>query len=226
MFRTFAAILAVVAVSAAATVSGEMVFDRGQLTLEPTDGMMVVSLGRCVRTWETGAPAVPIAVAQLVVPQNMKVTAVRADAVETETIPGSIDVYPVQPPQPLSDPGPFAYAATRPSVLRLQLPCASRHSRAPGLDVRIQHRERLRGPGAVRRREEITSVPRPGSVHARSGTRLPRLPAAGQPQRRSSSPRGSPSCEYCPEPAGHRQLRTVARGLRYRCRCAWARRVC
>lgn len=109
MFRTFAAVLAAVAMSAAATVSGEMVFDRGLMTLGPRDGMTTVSLGRCVSAWETGAPAVPIAIAQLVVPQGMKVVSVRLDAVETETIPGAVDVYPVQPPRAISDPGPFPF---------------------------------------------------------------------------------------------------------------------
>jgi hypothetical protein len=114
MFRTFAVILAAATFAAAATVSGELVFDRGQLTLAQMDGMTTVSLGRCVSTWETGAPALPIAVAQLVVPQDMKVTGVRLDAVETETIPGAVDIYPVQPPRPLSDPGPFAFVPPDP----------------------------------------------------------------------------------------------------------------
>jgi hypothetical protein len=96
------AILLAAALAAAATVSGELAFDRGQLTLKPMDGMTVVTLGRCVSTWETGAPALPVAVAQLVVPQDMKVTGVRLEAVETETLAGRYDVYPVQPPMPLS----------------------------------------------------------------------------------------------------------------------------
>jgi hypothetical protein len=50
MFRTFAAILAVVAMSAAAMVSGEMDFDRSELLLAPTDGMTTVSLGRWLRS--------------------------------------------------------------------------------------------------------------------------------------------------------------------------------
>jgi len=114
MFRTFGAILAVAALAVAATVSGELVFDRGQLTLKEMDGMTTVSLGRCVSTWETGAPAVPIAVAQLVVPQDMKVVGIRLDAVEAETVPGTFDVYPVQPPRPISDPGPFAFVTPDP----------------------------------------------------------------------------------------------------------------
>jgi hypothetical protein len=114
MFRTFAAILAVVAMSAAAMVSGEMDFDRSELLLAPTDGMTTVSLGRCVSAWEAGAPAVPIAVAQLVVPQDLKVGSVRLDAVEAETVPGTFDVYPVQPPRALSDPGPFEFVPADP----------------------------------------------------------------------------------------------------------------
>ncbi len=114
MFRTFGAILAAAALAAAATVSGELVFDRGQLTLKQMDGLTTVSLGRYVSTWETCAPSLPIAVAQLVVPQDMKVVAVRLDAVEAETIPGTFDVYPVQPPRPLSDPGPSAFVPPDP----------------------------------------------------------------------------------------------------------------
>lgn len=114
MFRIFAAIITVAALAAAATVSGELVFARGQLTLKPMDGMTTVSLGRCVSAWETGAPAVPIAVAQLVVPRDMKVVAVRLDVVEAETVPGTFDVYPVQPPRPISDPGPFEFAPADP----------------------------------------------------------------------------------------------------------------
>jgi len=122
MFRTFAVVLAVVAMSAAATVSGEMVFDRGQLTLNPRDGMTTVSLGRCVSAWETGAPAVPIAIAQLVVPQDMKVVSVRLDALETETIPGAVDVYPVQPPRALSEPGPSEYVPPDPEYYATNYP--------------------------------------------------------------------------------------------------------
>ena len=124
MFRTFAAILAVVAMSAAATVSGEMVFDRGQLALNPMDGMTTASLGRCVSAWETGAPAVPIAVAQLVVPQDMKAVGVRLDAVETETVPGAFDAYPVQPPRPISDPGPFEFVPADPKYYGSVYPAA------------------------------------------------------------------------------------------------------
>jgi hypothetical protein len=114
MIKTSVFILAGVTCALALTVSGELVFDRGQLTFRQLDGMTTVSLGRCVSTWETGAPALPVAVAQLVVPQDMKVVAVRLDDVTTETIPGTFDVYPVQPPQPLSDPGPLTFVPPDP----------------------------------------------------------------------------------------------------------------
>jgi len=114
MFRTLTATLVLAALAAAATVTGELTFDRGQLTLKPMDGMTGVSLGRCVGAWEVGAPAVPIAVAQLVVPPGMKVMGVTVDAVETETLPGRFDVYPVQPPRVISDPEPSAYVPPDP----------------------------------------------------------------------------------------------------------------
>jgi hypothetical protein len=94
----------------ALTVEGEMTFDRNRLALKERDGMVYVSLERYPGTWEVGAPALPIAVAQFVVPQDLKVVAVRLDVVETETIPGKFDVYPVQPPHATSDPGRFEFA--------------------------------------------------------------------------------------------------------------------
>jgi len=105
---------AVCAVGLGLTMPAEMTFDRTQLALTGKDGLTVVSLGRHVSTWETGAPSLPIAVAQLVVPQNMKVVAVRLDAVETETLPGAFDVYPAQQPRVVSDPGPFEFAPPDP----------------------------------------------------------------------------------------------------------------
>jgi len=110
MTKLLLALAAACAVGLGLTVPAEMTFDRTQLALTEQDELTVVTLGRCVSTWETGAPSLPIAVAQLVVPQDMKVVSVRLDAVETETIPGALDIYPVQRPRPLSDPGPFEFA--------------------------------------------------------------------------------------------------------------------
>lgn len=114
MMKLTLILAAVCAVGLGLTMPAEMTFDRTQLALTGQDGLTVVSLGRHVSAWETGAPSLPIAVAQLVVPQGMKVVAVRLGAVETETIPGAYDVYPVQPPRVLSDPGPFAFVPADP----------------------------------------------------------------------------------------------------------------
>jgi len=113
MMKLMSLLVAASLCAVGATVSGEMVFDREQLVLGTADGMTTVSLGRCVSAWETGAPSVPIAVAQLVVPQGMKVVGVTVDALDTETV-GEFDVYPVQPARPLSDPGPFEYVPPDP----------------------------------------------------------------------------------------------------------------
>jgi hypothetical protein len=102
MMRLLTVLLAAFTAAFGLVQSAEMSFDRSALALAERDGMTTVTLGRCVSTWETGAPALPIAVAQLVVPQDMKVTGVRLEAVETETITGAVSVYPVQPPAHLS----------------------------------------------------------------------------------------------------------------------------
>ena len=112
--RVFLLVLTGATCALALTVNGEMTFDRSRLTLSERDGMTLVSLGRNASTWEIGAPSLPIAVAQFVVPQDMKVVAVRLDVVEAETIPGVVNVYPVQPARPLSDPGPFAFVPSDP----------------------------------------------------------------------------------------------------------------
>lgn len=114
MKRTIATLFLVCALSAATTVSGEMTFSREQLLLSELAGMTTVSLPRCVPAWEVGAPSVPIATAQLVVPQDMRVTGITIDGFETEAVEGVFDVYPAQQPRPLSDPGPFEYTPPDP----------------------------------------------------------------------------------------------------------------
>ncbi|UCG44326.1 MAG: hypothetical protein JSU73_06910 [candidate division WOR-3 bacterium] len=114
MKRPTTAIFLACALAAAATVSGEMTFDREQLLLSELDRMTTVSLPGCVPAWEVGAPSVPIATAQLVVPQDMRVTGVTVDRFEAEVVEGEFDVYPTQQPRPLSDPGPFEYTPPDP----------------------------------------------------------------------------------------------------------------
>ena len=112
MFRTIGVLLTATALAGAVTV--ECGFDAGRLELRETDGMTVVGLPGCVPAWETGAPAVPVYVVQAVVPQGMKVTGVTLLGHETEPVAGEYDVYPVQPPRPLSDPGPFEFTPADP----------------------------------------------------------------------------------------------------------------
>jgi Propeptide_C25 len=114
MLRASVLVLAGVTLALALTVNGEMSFDRNRLAFNECDGMTAVSLERLTTTWETGAPALPIAVAQLVVPQNMRVVSVAATTVETETVVGTFDIYPVQQPRAISDPGPFDFAPPDP----------------------------------------------------------------------------------------------------------------
>lgn len=106
MMRSIAFLLTAVFVASGATISGQVEFDRNELLLAEQDGMTTVSLSRCVGAWEIGAPSVPVAVVQLVVPQGLRVTGVRVDALETDEV-GQFELYPVQPPRPVSDPGPF-----------------------------------------------------------------------------------------------------------------------
>ena len=106
----------------ALTISGELSFDRNRLAFNERDGMTFVSLERHTSTWEVGAPSLPVAVAQYVVPPDMKVVAVRLDVAETETIPGTFDIYPVQPPRAISDSGPFEFQSPDPNYYRAVYP--------------------------------------------------------------------------------------------------------
>lgn len=102
MTRVLTLLLAAAAAAGAVTVSGEMTFTTDELLYTEIDGMTAVGLKGQTTVWETGAPSLPIATAQLVVPQGMKVTGVRLDAFESEVLDGEFDIYPVQPPVPLS----------------------------------------------------------------------------------------------------------------------------
>jgi hypothetical protein len=102
MLRSLLAICLVVAFAAGTTVSGQVEFGIADLKLGELDGRTTVSLPECVQAWEVGAPAVPISVVHFVLPQDMKVTGVTIDAVETVGLEGKYDIYPVQPAVPLS----------------------------------------------------------------------------------------------------------------------------
>ena len=67
----------------------------------------MVSLPRCVPTWDIGAPSLPIFVAQMVMPQGTRVGYVRVTpTATTEILTCSLDVWPVQEPQPVSESRP------------------------------------------------------------------------------------------------------------------------
>ncbi len=119
MTRTIALALVAVAAAGGMTVNGEMGFDADGLLYTEVDGLVAVGLAGCVSSWETGAPSVPIAVAQLVVPRDMKVVGVRLDAFESEVIEGEFDVYPVQEPVPLSSTGTPEYVPPDPGYYGL-----------------------------------------------------------------------------------------------------------
>jgi Propeptide_C25 len=92
----------------ALTISGEMIFDRTRLGLNERDGMTVVSLERLTSTWEVGVPSLPIAIAQLVAPPNMRAMDVTVQELESETL-GTYEIYPVQPAIAVSDTDPPGY---------------------------------------------------------------------------------------------------------------------
>lgn len=99
-------VVLVVTVSAM-TMECEVSFTRDSLKVESQGGFTAVSLPRCASTWDVGAPSLPIFVAQLVIPQAMRVVRVSVTPlVATETIPCLYDVWPVQEPRPVSDNGP------------------------------------------------------------------------------------------------------------------------
>lgn len=102
MKRTVVFVLSAATFVLALTISGEMTFDRTRLGLNERDSMTVVSLERLTSTWEVGAPSLPIAIAQFVVPPDMRVIGLTVQELESDTL-GTYNVYPIQPAMTVSD---------------------------------------------------------------------------------------------------------------------------
>ena len=100
-----ACLVAVLATLAGATVvECDLSFARSDLKLELQNGFTTVYLPHCVPTWDIGAPSLPILVAQMVIPQGIRVAHVRVTpTAATEILTCSLDVWPVQEPRPVSE---------------------------------------------------------------------------------------------------------------------------
>ena len=82
----------------------------------------LIVLSGAAMTTVVGAPAVPAVAINAVVPQNMRVTGVTCGSVSTDTIEGSFQIMPAQPPQPLSDSGKAAFVPPDPIIYSSDAP--------------------------------------------------------------------------------------------------------
>ena len=101
-------LLGLFAIFAAVTPAEELAFvvslEDSTLRLGTAEGYDVVSLAGATSIPTPGAPALPQRGVNIVVPQGMRVVAVRANASESNRLPGRFCVYPSQPPVPTSNP--------------------------------------------------------------------------------------------------------------------------
>jgi len=113
-------LLGLLAIFAAVTPAEELTFEVGfedaALRLGKTGGYDVVSLAGATSISIPGAPALPQKGVNLVVPQGMRVVAVRASALESNRLPGRFYVCPSQPPVPTSDPGIPRFVPPDPAI--------------------------------------------------------------------------------------------------------------
>jgi hypothetical protein len=93
-----------------------------EMTFSKSGHYDLVVLEGAAMTTQVGAPSLPAIAVNVVVPQDMRVTAVTCDPAATEDIVGKFLIMPVQPPRPLSDtdtpsfvpPDPAVYASSAP----------------------------------------------------------------------------------------------------------------
>jgi len=100
-------------------------FEDSTLRLGTAEGYDVVSLARATSIPSPGAPALPQRGFNIVVPQGMRVVAVRASVLESNRLPGGFYVYPSQPPVPTSDPGIAHFVPPDPAIYASHSPYPS-----------------------------------------------------------------------------------------------------
>jgi hypothetical protein len=122
-------LLGLLAIFAAVTPAEELTFvvsfEDSTLRLGTTEGYDVVWLAGATSIPTPGAPSLPQRGISIVVPQGMRVVAVRANALESNRLPGRFCVYPSQPPVPTSDPGTQRLVPPDPAIYASHSPYPS-----------------------------------------------------------------------------------------------------
>ncbi|MGQ9678868.1 MAG: C25 family cysteine peptidase [bacterium] len=106
----------------AGTITRTIDFDPRQLYITEANGFDVVQMPEFAMIVEPGAPALPIASFNVVVPANASVTAIRVVPEEALELPGVYRIHPAQRPVPISaktqpefvPPDPAVYSGTTP----------------------------------------------------------------------------------------------------------------
>ena len=80
----------------------EVTFEKTALLYSKHEGYDIVSLAQHGSTGEIGKPSVPRASFSVVIPPGARVKRVEVISSESEVLPGTYKIQPVQPPRPIS----------------------------------------------------------------------------------------------------------------------------
>ncbi len=93
-----------------------LTFSRSELVFSKLKGYDQVFLAGCDLTANVGEPQLPVRLVNLVIPDGARVEEVEILATESEELPGSYLLYPVQPPQILSKAGPIPFVEPKSQI--------------------------------------------------------------------------------------------------------------
>ncbi len=95
---------------------GSLRFSKSELKFSKQKGYDQVTLSGCDLTAKPGEPQLPVYIANLVIPDGMRVEGVEVLSTEGEDLPGNYLLYPVQPPQILSKGEPTPFVQPKPTI--------------------------------------------------------------------------------------------------------------
>ena len=93
-----------------------------EMTFTKSGTYDLIILEGAAMTTVVGAPSLPAVAVNVVVPQNMRVTAVTCSPAATDDVEGSFLIMPTQPPQPMSDARDLPFAPPDPAIYNSDVP--------------------------------------------------------------------------------------------------------
>jgi len=98
-----------------------LTFSKSDLKFSKLKGYDQVILPGCDLTAKPGEPQLPVYIANLAIPDGKEVAGVKVLSTKSVDLPGSYLLYPVQPPQVLSQAGTISFVEPKSSIYNLAL---------------------------------------------------------------------------------------------------------